>query len=68
MIDELESRRARARISQAKRRKGANRIDFYASHESVATINSLRTRGVEGTASAILNRIISEWAALQKSE
>lgn len=40
------------------------RIDYYPSENAVAIIDKLRTGGVGGDASSILNRILSEWAAI----
>ena len=56
------NRRARANELQRERRKRFKRLDFYASTETVAIIDSLRKPRVDGTASAIINRIIGEWA------
>ncbi len=48
---------------QRKRRAKLTRIDYAdVSPEAVQIINSLRNRGIDGTASAILNRIVVEWA------
>ena len=56
------NRRARANELQRERRKRFKRLDFYASAETVEIIDSLRKPRVDGTASAIINRIIGEWA------
>ena len=56
------SRRARANETQRERRKRLKRVDFYADPETVAIIDSLRAPRVDGTASAILNRVVKEWA------
>ena len=55
--------RARANETQRERRKRRRRIDFYASPETVAVVEGLRSLRIDGTASAILNRIVAEWAA-----
>jgi NAD(P)-dependent dehydrogenase (short-subunit alcohol dehydrogenase family) len=49
------------------RRHRLRRIDYYPSEEAAAIINKLRTRGVGGDASSILNRILSEWAAIPEA-
>ena len=51
------SRRARTNELQRERRKRLKRVDFYADPETVAIIDSLRVPRVDGTASAIINRI-----------
>lgn len=56
-------RRQRVAELQRERRKRLRRIDFYADAETVAVIDGLRTPRVDGTASAILNRIVREWAS-----
>ena len=56
------SRRERKAFLQRERRKRLKRVDFYADPETVAIIDSLRMPRVDGTASAILNRIVKEWA------
>ena len=56
------NRRARANETQRERRKRLKRVDFYADPETVEIIDSLRSPRVDGTASAILNRIVMEWA------
>ncbi len=55
----------RGRINQLQRarRKRFTRIDYIdVSPEAKKVIDSLRSRSVQGTASAILNRIVIEWA------
>lgn len=47
---------------QCERRSMLNRIDYAdVSSEAKKIIDSMRTRGVDGTASAILNRVVVEW-------
>lgn len=49
---------------QRERRKRFTRIDYIdVSPEARKVIDSLRDRSTKGTVSAILNRIIVEWAA-----
>ena len=55
------NRRARANETQRERRKRLKRLDFYASPEVIAVIDSLRVPRVGGDASSILNRIVKEW-------
>ncbi len=48
---------------QRERRANLIRIDYAdVSPEADAVIDSQRNGGIDGTASAILNRIITEWA------
>ncbi len=57
---------ARQRILslQRERRKGLRRIDYYPSETAAAVIEKLRMPRAGGDASSILNRIVSEWAAI----
>jgi hypothetical protein len=57
-------RRERISNLQRERRHRLRRIDYYPSEDAAAIIDKLRTRGVGGDASSILNRILSEWAAI----
>ena len=59
----MTERHQRIAELQRERRKRLRRVDFYASPETIAVIDQLRTPRVDGTASAILNRIVTEWAA-----
>ena len=55
--------RTRINQLQRERRKRFTRIDYiYVSPEASEIINSLRDGGIKGTVSAILNRIVVEWA------
>ena len=47
---------------QRERRKQMRRIDYYPPEEAVALIDRLRVPRVGGDASAMLNRIVAEWA------
>ena len=50
---------------QRARRARLNRLDYAAvSPEAKSIIDSLREEGSDGAASAILNRIVTEWAEL----
>ena len=58
----IENKEHTNRLQQIRRSK-FTRIDYAdVSSEAVQIINSLRDRGIDGTASAILNRIVVEWA------
>jgi len=61
--DEPASRRQRIAELQRQRRKRFKRVDFYADPETIAIIEALRTPRVDGAASAIVNKIVREWAA-----
>lgn len=63
-----EHRKAKRRESQRKHRAGKKRLDYYPSAEARSIIDGLRTPYVSGTASAIINRIITEWTAAKTSE
>ena len=55
--------RTRINQLQRERRKRFTRIDYIdVSPEARKVIDSLRDRSTEGTVSAILNRIVVEWA------
>ena len=55
--------RSRINQLQRERRKRFTRIDYIeVSPEAKQVIDSLRTKCVRGTSSAILNRIVVEWA------
>lgn len=56
-----EWKRQRKNQLQRERRASMVRIDYYPSKDSVKVINSLRAPRVGGDASAVLDRIISEW-------
>ncbi len=56
------SRRERKAFLQRERRKRHRRMDFYPDPETIAIIEALRTHRVDGTASAIVNRAVKEWA------
>jgi hypothetical protein len=57
------SDRTRINQLQRERRKRFTRIDYIdVSPEASAIINSLRDHSFKGTVSAILNRIVVEWA------
>jgi hypothetical protein len=58
----LPAKKQRVAELQRERRKRFRRVDFYAAPETVAVIEQLRTPRVDGTASAILNRIVADWA------
>ena len=60
-------RHDRALTLQRGRRKRLRRIDYYPSEQATALIEHLRTPRCGGDASSILNRIVSEWAACQRS-
>jgi hypothetical protein len=48
---------------QSRRRSKLIRIDYMnVSPEAKTIIDSQRNRGIDGTASAIINRIVLEWA------
>ncbi len=55
-------KRRRILEAQRSRRSQERRIDYYASPEAVAVVDSLRVPSVGGDASSILNRIVTEWA------
>lgn len=57
-------RRARILTLQRERRQRMRRIDYYPSENAAAIIDTLRTHGVGGDASSIINRIVSEWSAI----
>ncbi len=55
--------RAHTNRLQQKRRAKLTRIDYMnVSPEAKQVIDSLRNGSIDGTASAILNRIVVEWA------
>jgi hypothetical protein len=62
--------RRRARIStlQRERRHRLRRIDYYPSEDAATLIDKLRTRGVGGDASSILNRIVADWGRHSRSK
>lgn len=58
-------RRERILTRQRDRRHRLRRIDYYPSESAMGIIDKLRSsRVVGGDASSILNRILSEWAAV----
>ena len=58
-----DSVRHRANLRQCERRAKLARIDYAnVSAEANQIIDSQRNGGIDGTASAILNRIVVEWA------
>lgn len=61
--DWCEWKHQRKNQLQRERRASMVRIDYYPSNDSVKVINSLRVPHAGGDASAILDRIISEWLA-----
>ena len=63
MGGKMTERHQRIAERQRQRRKQLRRVDFYAAPETVAVLDSLRAPRVDGTASAILNTIVKEWAA-----
>ena len=48
---------------QRARRHRLRRIDYYPAEDAAAIVDKLRTPGIGGDASSILNRIVAEWAA-----
>lgn len=64
-----KKRREQARIRQQQRRRlRLRRIDYIASSEAAAIIDSLRSRYAGGDASSIINRIVSEWWATRQRD
>ena len=62
-MDRHQTDRTRINALQRERRKRFTRIDYIdVSPEACAIIDSLRDGSVKGTVSAILNRIVVEWA------
>jgi hypothetical protein len=57
-------RRERILTLQRERRHRLRRVDYYPSENAAAIIDPLRTHGVGGDASSIINRILSEWSAI----
>jgi hypothetical protein len=57
-------RRERILTLQRERRHRLRRVDYYPSENAAAIIGTLRTHGVGGDASSIINRIVSEWSAI----
>lgn len=54
---------------QRERRSKLHRIDYAdVSSEAKKIIDFLRNRGMDGTASAILNRIVVEWYEAQEDQ
>jgi hypothetical protein len=62
-MDTHQPDRTRINQLQRERRKRFTRIDYIdVSPEAKRVIDSQRNNSIQGTASAILNRIIVEWA------